>query len=133
MSITKKRHIIKSNLILEERYLISETMTSPETETIELCLKIAGNQDPTLKSKYDQLLSELKKTTKNFPRKEIRELVGSAFTKTNEWCKTDPKEFPSSIDKENSYIQTFCREVLDYIAGDNSTYLKGFMDMFPVV
>jgi len=118
MNYTKKRHIEESNRILENRFLLNEVMQAPEEEFLNTAMEILCYQ-------FNEFcdLKENPEIHNIFPKKEIRDQVAEALNKLDSYC-------DSGKINHTNYPKFSCVEVKDYIVGEKSSYIQGFMDIF---
>ena len=134
MSTSKKRHVQESNLILEGRHVLKETLNPVSPDLINDVLIISKIEDPKNASKYDEALKNNlpnKLSGKIWPDKETREFVGSAFKKAESWCDKFIATNKELNAKEYN-LKTgdrFCLDIKDH-RGENTTWLTGFFDYF---
>ena len=134
MSTTKKRHIQESNLILEGRHVLNESLNPVPPDLINDVLIISKIQDPKNASKYDEALKNNlpdKLKGKIWPDKKTRELVGSAFRNADTWC-TNLAHSNKDFNPKEYNLKTgtkFCIEVKDH-SGEYTTWLSGYFDYF---
>ena len=134
MSTSKKRHIQESNLILEGRRVLNETLNPVSPDLINDVLIISKIEDPKNISKYDEALKNNlpnKLSGKIWPDKETREFVGSAFNKANSWCNKlhAANKVLNAKDYNLKTGNHFCVYVKDH-SGENTTWLTGVFDYF---
>ena len=112
---TKLKLIQESN-----RRLLGESMSPPGNDALEIALEYS--YEKTGDKKYSDLLKD-KRIHKNFPNKEIRQIVADSFRIATKNC----LELEKKYDKPN-----LCITLNDYLSGEIGSYIMGLWDLKPL-